>query len=264
VPFEHLVLNRIHLPNGMPRPAFRPLTTGPMRHPPHQRLGRHRHDEAFIALVLAGAYVEAGDTGRHHLRPGDVLIHHCWESHLDEVASSGAQVLILPLPAAWKGPAHAVAPDPDAVVRLAERDVPAALGLLAGGLTAAVDPPQDWPDLLAARLRQDPDAPLASWAHELGLHPGSLARGFRQAFGITPAAYRLSQRTHRALKRIVQGDAGLADVAAQCGFADQAHMSRAVRRMTGQAAMNLRRSASGRCSADAMTSSRAGGHLDEY
>jgi AraC-like DNA-binding protein len=239
------VLNRIHLPEGRPSPASRPLTAGPMRHPPRERLDRHRHDEAFIALVLAGAYVEAGDTGRYRLRPGDVLMHRCWEYHLDEVASSGAQVLILPLPTAWEGPTHAVAPDPDAVARLAERDLPAALGLLAGDLRAAVSQPQDWPDLLAARLRQDPDAPVASWARELGLHPGSLARGFRQVFGVTPAAYRLYQRTHRAIGHIVQGNAGLAAVAAQCGFADQAHMSRAIRRMTGQAATQLRRSAQG-------------------
>ena len=229
----------------MPSPAARPLTAGPMRHPPHERLGRHRHDEAFVALVLAGAYVEAGDTGRHRLRPGDVLVHRRWEYHLDEFAGTGAQVLILPLPAAWDGPTHAIAPDPDAIVRLAERDLPAALGLLENGLTASLAPPQDWPELLAARLRHDPDAPVASWARELGLHPGSLARGFQQVFGVTPATYRLFQRTHRALGHIAAGDASLAAVAAQCGFADQAHMSRAVRRMTGLAASQVRRSAAG-------------------
>jgi AraC-like DNA-binding protein len=116
---------------------------------------------------------------------------------------------------------------------------------LENGLTASLAPPQDWPELLAARLRHDPDAPVASWARELGLHPGSLARGFQQVFGVTPATYRLFQRTHRALGHIAAGDASLAAVAAQCGFADQAHMSRAVRRMTGLAASQVRRSAAG-------------------
>ncbi|KQV89488.1 AraC family transcriptional regulator [Pelomonas sp. Root1237] len=216
-----------------------------MRHPPRERLGRHRHDEAFVALVLAGGYVEAGDTGRHHLRAGDVLAHRRWEYHLDEVAGSGAQVLILPLPTAWEAATHAVASDPDAVVRLAERDLHAALDLLTASLTELPIPASDWPDLLAARLRQDPDAPVASWARELGLHPGSLARGFRQVFGVTPAAYRLFQRTHRALGHIARGDAGLAAVAAQCRFADQAHMSRAIRRMTGLAPSQLRGTLSG-------------------
>ncbi|WP_457391733.1 helix-turn-helix domain-containing protein [Roseateles sp. P5_E1] len=240
-------MNRIHLPKGAPGApgACRPLTAGPMRHPPRERLGRHRHDEAFVALVLAGGYVEAGDTGRHHLRAGDVLAHCRWEYHLDEVAGSGAQVLILPLPTAWQGATHAAASDPDAVVRLAERDLDAALDLLTASLTELPIPAPDWPDLLAARLRQDPDAPVASWARELGLHPGSLARGFRQVFGVTPAAYRLFQRTHRALGHIARGDAGLAAVAAQCRFADQAHMSRAIRRMTGLAPSQLRGTLSG-------------------
>jgi AraC-like DNA-binding protein len=234
------VLNRIHSTADLPAPTSRHLAAGPIRHAPHERLGRHRHDEAFIALVLTGGYVEAGDTGRHRMRPGDVLVHRRWEYHLDEIAGSGAQVLILPLPTAWQGPTHALASDPDAVARLAERDLPAALHLLTSGLTEHAAPPQDWPELLAARLRQDPDAPVASWARELGLHPGSVSRGFRQVFGITPASYRLFQRTHQALGHIAQGDAALVEVAAQCGFSDQAHMSRAIRRLTGLAASQLR------------------------
>ena len=45
-----------------------------MQHSPCEQLPRHPHDEAFAAVLLSGGYVEAGDTGRHRLEPGDVVV----------------------------------------------------------------------------------------------------------------------------------------------------------------------------------------------
>ncbi len=52
-----------------------------------------------------------------------------------------------------------------------------------------------------------------------------LIRKFKQAFGQTPHAYQIDQRLNIAKKLLKQG-AGLADVAHQLGFADQAHFQR--------------------------------------
>ena len=66
-----------------------------MRHAPRESLPRHLHDHAFAAVVLSGGYVEAGDTGRHWMEAGDVLLHQSWESHLDRFDGRGAEVLVL-------------------------------------------------------------------------------------------------------------------------------------------------------------------------
>lgn len=205
------------------------------------RMERHRHAEAYAALVLSGGYVEAGDRGRFHARPGQVLIHGPWESHMDAFSGAGARVLNLPL----RGPvgfgAGAIA-DPDAVARTAERDLAGAEALLRATLRpldAALD---DWPDLLAATLRRDPDTALEVWAEAAGLAPATVSRGFRQAFGTSPRRYRAEQRALKAAEALVTRADALAALAADLGFVDQAHMTRAVSALTGLAPGRLRSS----------------------
>ncbi len=44
-------------------------------------LHRHVHKHAYATLVLSGHYQEAGDSGRHLARPGDVVLHDALEAH---------------------------------------------------------------------------------------------------------------------------------------------------------------------------------------
>ena len=156
-----------------------------------QRLERHRHDRAYVALVLSGAYEEFGNRGC--LRVADL----------------------------------------DAVARTAERDPYAALMLLREQLQPLEPAPADWTEALARHLLADPQCCLSRWAREQGLRPETVARGFRKVFGVAPARFRAEGRAHRAFEMIVRAEAPLAEVAATTGFADQAHVTRAVRALTG-------------------------------
>ena len=91
-------------------------------------------------------------------------------------------------------------------------------------------------------VRENPALNLSEWARGQGLSPGSVSRGFGLAYGVTPASYRLWQRTHCAVRAILGSDAPLTTIAQSCGFADQAHMTRAVRRATALSPGALRRS----------------------
>jgi AraC-like DNA-binding protein len=223
----------------------RPAKASRKRHAPGENLARHRHDHAFAALVLAGGYVEAGDTGRHRVEAGDVLVHHVFEGHLDRFDARGAEVLILPIPVEWDGPCHGRVADMDSIARAAERNAAAAAVLLREGMLAKQSGATDWPDLLAQSLRANPALVLGDWAAAMGLHEGSLSRGFRLAFAMTPEAFRLVQRTHRAIAILGRRPDSLAAIAQDCGFADQAHMTRAVARLTGATPAKFRRTAQG-------------------
>jgi AraC-like DNA-binding protein len=213
-----------------------------MRHPPSLQLPRHPHDHGFATLVLSGGYVEAGDTGRHRMEAGDVLLHQAWESHLDRFDGRGAEVLVLAIADSDAAALVGRIANPDAIVRLAERDrAEAARQLLAALSPRAPFEPADWPDLLALALRADPALPLTPWARDRGLHLGSLSRGFRQVFGVTPVAYRLIQRTRGAMQSLRASSEPLSLVAQDCGFADQAHMSRAIRSLANTTPGALRR-----------------------
>ena len=212
-----------------------------MRHAPREHLPRHPHDHGFAALVLSGGYVEAGDTGRHRMEPGDVLMHRAWESHLDGFGARGAEVLVFELPDGAEPPVLGRVADPDLIARLAERDPTEAVQVLHDTLVPGDPTLADWPDLLALALRADPSLCLGEWATSAGLHLGSVSRGFRQTFGVTPVAFRLIQRTRRAVDAVLATREPLSAIAFDCGFADQAHMTRAVVRLAQASPAALRR-----------------------
>jgi AraC-like DNA-binding protein len=204
---------------------------GRLRHAPGEHLPRHAHGRPFAALVLSGGYVEAGDTGRHRMEAGDILFHRAWESHLDRFDGRGAEVLVLAIQDDMAGLPAARVADADAIVRLAEDDPLATVDSLLEALLPKPAAPDDWPDLLAQAIRDDPSLCVTRWAEASGLHIGSVSRGFRQVFGMTPVSYRLAQRTRRAIDTLMSTEASLCAIAQDCGFADQAHMSRAVSRI---------------------------------
>lgn len=206
-----------------------------MRHGAAETLERHCHDHPFLSLILAGGYVEAGDEGRRRVGPGDVLVHHAFESHVDRFDPRGAEVLILPLAegAADRALAAGRIADPDVVARLAERDPAAAARRLLADLVPVAAPVQDWPDRLAADLRALAPLEMGRWASAHGLRPETVSRGFRQAYGVSPKAYRATVRARAAHAALRDRGRGLPAVAADLGFADQAHMTRAVSALTG-------------------------------
>jgi AraC-like DNA-binding protein len=83
---------------------------------------------------------------------------------------------------------------------------------------------------LAADLLAPPT--LTELARTAGLSKFQLLRRFEKAFGLTPHAWLLQQRTEHA-RGLIRGGAGLAQAAVACGFADQSHMTRLFARQFG-------------------------------
>src|SRR5262249_43293686 len=86
-------------------------------------LGRDVDRRAYAALVLSGAYEEAGDLGHFKVQAGDAVFHDWFEGHLNRFPREGAAVLNLPLSGVHDfEPGFVKVADPDAVARVAERD----------------------------------------------------------------------------------------------------------------------------------------------
>jgi AraC-like DNA-binding protein len=193
---------------------------------------RHRHNEAYAAIVLSGGYEESGSRGRFRVVPGDVLLHRAFDAHLNRFHDGGAQLLNIVLHDLPSFALGRVA-DPDAIARTAERDAVAAGLQLGEQLGEARSLAEDWPDILAADLMEHPNTRLDLWAQRHRLSPETVSRGFRKLFGQTPAAFRAEIRAQRAFALIVDSGMTLAHVADKSGFADQAHMTRATKALTG-------------------------------
>jgi AraC-like DNA-binding protein len=73
---------------------------------------------------------------------------------------------------------------------------------------------------------------LADLSAAAGLSRFELVRRFRAETGLPPHAYQLDLRVTRAREMLRRGEAP-ASVAAACGFADQAHLTRTFKRLVG-------------------------------
>src|SRR5437868_977222 len=112
---------------------------------------RHVHRHAYAALVLDGSYEEAGDLGRMRVSAGDVLLHDCFNAHLDRFSPAGAVVLNLPISGRLQ-PGLARVKNVDAIVRVAEKDQQEAAAMLLAELEFVQYVESDWPDELATAL----------------------------------------------------------------------------------------------------------------
>ena len=73
---------------------------------------------------------------------------------------------------------------------------------------------------------------VARLAGELELSIGFLVRAFRQSVGTTPHRYVMERRLSRA-RLLLSAGHPIAMAAAECGFADQAHLTRSMRQAIG-------------------------------
>jgi AraC family transcriptional regulator len=87
----------------------------------------------------------------------------------------------------------------------------------------------------------DRPLPLAELAGIAKLSSSYFSRAFKGAFGKTPHTFIIGRRVDRARQEILESGEPLARIAVSCGFADQAHLARLFRRVTGLAPSEWRR-----------------------
>jgi AraC-like DNA-binding protein len=189
---------------------------------------RHRHAKAYAALVVSGHYEEAGDAGRYLVTEGDILVHRAHEAHQNLIGSVGALVLNLPLPNHINLPSAFKIADPSAFLKERDLNLANAYRLLEPiEVIRALD--REWPDQLARDLTSDLSMNIRAWATRNGLAAATVSRGFKRAFGVSPIRFRAEARARRALDALTTRKLTLAELTHDLGFADQPHMSRAVR-----------------------------------
>ncbi|TDC74579.1 helix-turn-helix domain-containing protein, partial [Streptomyces hainanensis] len=81
---------------------------------------------------------------------------------------------------------------------------------------------------------------LFSLAELLGASPYRLSRAFPRELGVSVTHYRHRVRIGRALDRLEAGEASLSTLAADLGYADQAHLTRTLRHHLGHTPTALR------------------------
>lgn len=230
---------------------------------PRLVIPRHVHaGEMVMMLALAGELTEVRDRSRDECPTYGFIFNPAGEAHGNVFGADGARCLVIEVDAERSTAVreHSPAFDrplcaPDARLATLGRRIchefhigDDASRLAVEGLTlellAAIarrradggaGRPPDWlqraRDYLHDRCAERFD--LTELARAVGVHPAHLAREFRSRFHCTAGEYVRRLRLDRAVERLAQSDDSIAVIAAQAGFYDQSHLSRAVKAHTG-------------------------------
>jgi AraC family transcriptional regulator len=217
------------------------------REPPGHAAALVEPDAPYAAVVVAGSVTKRAGRVRYEVGAGETVAIPVGAAHSATAGGHGARIV---------------------VVRMRELGVPrprvvrdASAATLARRLAAELrtDDPA-WPlaleglalELLAVVARADaPRGPAPRWlgdveqllhagctslsavAAAVGVHPAHVARVFRRRHGVSVGAYARALRLERAAALLAASEEPLAAVAAETGYADQSHLTRAFRRSTG-------------------------------
>ena len=257
----------------VPEPSANPLhvpgfLVTPGAHRDGSSLPRHWHDVPTICHVVHGRFVEYRRghtlecrTGVTHLMPAGEL--H-WNSFrwgdtrgvridIDPARladhPSLAQALTGPLQVNGGTPAQLVA-RVLAEMRVADDASPLAIEGLLLELVASLartaraaragdaSETAEAPLLRRARELLDEESgvahSLSSVALQVGVHPVTLARAWRRAYGCSLGESLRAIRIERAARALVESGQSLVEIAQAAGFYDQSHFTHAFRRQTGE------------------------------
>jgi len=228
---------------------------------PSTTLDRHDHEQASICLALSGGYDESLGRRERRVDTGMLVVHPEGEAHADRHDPRTTTLLTIEFSSVSLDLARHISPVFDeSWDRTAPFLLPSAYRLLhdiddACALSDLLIEDLIWSMIADAIGYDQPDAcrpawllcirdclearagsapPLAELSEMAGVHPIHLARAFRQAFGCSIGVFVRRRQVASALSLLADSPLDLAEVSLISGFADQSHMTRRVREMTGR------------------------------
>jgi AraC family transcriptional regulator len=230
-----------------------------VRHEHARAIGLHEHECSYFLLPFAGGYRETHDGATITYDPFSIGFHPAGFVHSDEILGP-EKFFAIELQDEWQSrighlfdvSAWRFELQHGEAVWLAvqllqcflndelddEFEVDSIVSEMLGIALRLVDrdrPQRAWVGDVK-RLLQDNYAArisLEELGGRIGIHPGSLSRGFRLDEGITVGEYLSRIRVQRACRQMAGANVTLAEVAAECGFADQSHLTRVFKSITG-------------------------------
>ena len=215
---------------------------------PARLLRWHAHPHGCIAVVVEGAVRKRLAGAERFADGGTVVTMPPEEPHEDVFGRDGARIVVVETDEGmdevtsfrdWTATHLALRiagelADPDPLTPLAVEGL--ALELTVVSQRSPSPPrPAKWleavREILHERFLERPSAHEV--ALQVGVHPSHLARAFRAHYGDSLGGYARGLRLDWAAERLVRTDEPLAVLAADAGFVDQSHFTRAFKRRFG-------------------------------
>jgi len=232
---------------------------------------RHEHELAYITVILSD-YLE-GDHGKlAELRPFTAVFNPSGVRHATVIGPAGAKLFTIELRHRHLQELGARLPEQTTFDRGAGALLWPGLRLYSAFKMQAADPlllESQMLEMLAALVSSDGAAAdgettqnsappwfgrvkerlheefrenlrMRDLADDAGVHPVHLARVFRRIEKQTPGDYLQRLRVRAACCRLNNREYPLALIAAECGFADQSHLTRVFRKLAGTSPARFR------------------------
>jgi AraC family transcriptional regulator len=232
-----------------------------------RRFPMHHHERNYFFVVIGGDYREGDARKVHEFRPVSAGFHPKHVPHAGESGVRGSRMFTIEFADQFLTQADVVLPH-DPVVDFGSREmVWTALRLfrcfrqaetaeklsfesIACELLQTASSTAIRADFAPVWLRRAVDqlhtnigsgCSISSLAHNAGVHPVHFARVFRAAKGVSPGEYLQRIRADRACDLLMNSEMPLNEIAIECGFYDQSHMTKLLRRYSGTTPKVLRR-----------------------
>jgi AraC-like DNA-binding protein len=225
--------------------------------PPNTHAPFHVHDQITVAVPLSGSFVE--NTFRKSIegRPGVVIVEMPDSPHENIYGPHGGTNLRLRMRPELQSFVECEAHGRSGHVRVYEiarsmsvnMEDPLLLECAGLEILGFVNNGPDWtprsrPSFLreiVASLRSDLSREITTIARDAQVSPIRLVRCFRRTYGISLARYIRVLRMQRARNLLSNPAIAISTVAAEAGFSDQSHMTRAFAQTYGVTPAALRR-----------------------
>lgn len=224
------------------------------------QISRHMHPRAYFSILLHGSYRETYNGGVRECGPATAVLHQPGEAHSDQFLGAGGRVFRFELvndeAASWfarqinapaelrNGRVRGLAArlywesrSPDCFSPLAAEAL--ALEIMSEATRSAfTDEKRGTPLWLLQAIELLHEAlpdnlTVERIANGVGVHPVHLARVFRQRYGCSIGEYARNWRFEFASRQLATSASPIAEIAVAAGFADQSHLCRTFKAVSG-------------------------------
>lgn len=215
----------------------------------------HTHQDAHFVLVLSGRYLSSARGAPELANPPALIFNPPGTTHRDRFARGVGTFITVSVPAAgfrdigltgrcaadaaYLGVGEALSAAFGIARELREARDPVVLegsvwevmAAVAGGAAPVRHVPGWVPRAYEAIMERsgEPELCVRDVAADVGVHPVHLARAFRATWGCSPGELIRWRRLDRAAELLRGSQLPAAQIAAETGFVDQSHMTRAFR-----------------------------------
>jgi AraC family transcriptional regulator len=230
-----------------------------VRHATAKAVAEHEHEAPYFSLLLEGAYEERGDGFDLRYEPYTLVFHAARTAHEDRMLGP-CRFFAADLLPKWETVIAELGGERAHVFELSGGDPIWLVLRLYREFLARVDSADFAVEALmyelcahvakrshdeshepawlaiaddAVRERYREPLDLAALASSAKVHPTHLCRTFRRFRGQAISDAMTGARVQFVARRLTESQVPLADIAAEAGFADQSHMTRVFKRVTG-------------------------------